>query len=127
MEIKTFEIRDAATFIPAVALRADVGLLDGQAAFLFRSAGWGYDQTCTYLFPLQGRDEVQYDPFKWHGDSRTFYNAHVYIRDHWRELDDGAVIDVEFILGEHGYPKESQRVEHERQTLEALRKLGVTP
>ena len=35
--------------------------------------------------------------------------AHDYIAEHWAELDDGDVIDVEFILGEKPTKKISER------------------
>lgn len=35
--------------------------------------------------------------------------AHLYVRDHWAELRDGDVVDVQFILGETAAPKKSER------------------
>ena len=47
------------------------------------------------------------DPYAW--EDRTFRTAHRYITEHWTELKDGDVIDVEFILGETSAPKPSER------------------
>jgi hypothetical protein len=50
------------------------------------------------------------DPYDW--CDRTWTAAHRWIIEHWAELKDGDVVDVEFILGETTTPKESER--HER-------------
>ena len=46
------------------------------------------------------------DPYFWGG--RTYPVAHNYIIEHWAELKDGDVVDVEFILGERSEPKQSE-------------------
>jgi hypothetical protein len=43
---------------------------------------------------------VAYDPYDWVNDPRTKKTAHWYIEQHWAELKDGDVVDVEFIQGE---------------------------
>jgi hypothetical protein len=45
---------------------------------------------------------------RWRGDAHTKPQAHQYIEQHWRELKDGDVIDVEFILGETDVKKTSE-------------------
>ena len=47
------------------------------------------------------------DPSGW--CDRTFQIAHLWFIDHWDELKDGDVIDVEFILGESSEAKTSER------------------
>lgn len=50
---------------------------------------------------------AHYDPYDW-GD-RTWQVAHDYIARHWDELVDGAVVDVEYVLGETAEPKHPER------------------
>ena len=49
------------------------------------------------------------DPYYW--GNRTMTTAHVYIEQHWDRIEDGSVIDVEFILKETKAPKISEREE----------------
>ncbi len=56
-----------------------------------------------------GLDRSTCDPFEW-GDNRTRLFAHKYIAEHFDELPSGAVVDVEFILGESAAPKLSEAV-----------------
>lgn len=99
MNIKQFEIRDKGTFIPALAIQ--VSRLDG---YLMRRAGFG--DPCVYLIQLE-TEHCAYDPFSW--TNRTMNTAHQYIEQHWDELKNEAVIDVQFVLGETATPKESER------------------
>lgn len=43
---------------------------------------------------------VAYDCYDWAKDMRTKGTAHNFIAEHWHELSDGDVIDVQIILGE---------------------------
>ena len=52
---------------------------------------------------------VAYDCYDWAKDMRTKGTAHNFIAEHWHELSDGDVIDVQFILGETDKPKASER------------------
>lgn len=56
----------------------------------------GVDRNCTY------------DPYAWGEHIRTFHVAHKYLAEHFEELESGAVIDVEFILGTRETPKQSE-------------------
>lgn len=114
MTIKLVEIRDRGTFIPAmaVALRAR----DEAEMFLLNRAGYGEDQIpaidgnppYVILVKLDGV-EAQYDPFAWE-NQRTMGCAHRWISEHWRDVQPGSVIDVEFLLGETDAPKKSERL-----------------
>jgi len=114
MEVKILEIRDAATFIPAMATRLHVRNTD--ELFLCRRAGYSQEQlTELYhyapyiiLCKLDGV-EAQYDPYNW-PCGRTMQIAHQWIIEHWDEICSGQVIDVEFILGERSEPKKSESV-----------------
>lgn len=107
MIAKLFEIRDKATFIPALALalskRPD--LSDAENYLLGRS-GYGGDR-CVMLSRLNG-GHIHCDPYNW-GD-RTMHAAHLFIEENFDNLESGAVIDVEFILGETKAPKVSEAI-----------------
>lgn len=107
MEIKCLEIRDAMTFIPVIALRP-VPENESQR-YLLRRDGYRGDASehCIILIDAQCRG-VAYDPYDWPSNPRTKRVAHVYIEEHWSELADGDVIDVEFILGLTPAPKMSE-------------------
>lgn len=99
--IKSLEIRDKATFIPALAIQVSGG--DG---YLFRRAG--FDRPIVYLIHLIS-ERCAFDPFTW--ADRTMTTAHQYIEKEFDSLSDGDVIDVEFILGESSVKKLSEREE----------------
>ena len=106
MEVKCLEIRDFGTFIPVICIRP---VPDNEAQrYLLRRDGYrGHaDESCIIMIDAQCRG-VAYDPYDWK-DSRTKGNAHRYICDHWPELVDGTVIDVQFIIGETAAPKDSE-------------------
>jgi hypothetical protein len=48
-----------------------------------------------------------YDPHNW--NDRTKQVSHKWIQDNWDDINDGDVIDVEFILGESTVKKTSER------------------
>lgn len=116
MELKTFEIRDAATFIPVVAVRA-ASLTEGDV-YLLRRAGYislSYqrwiadtraDETSIVLVYLS-TGKVRNDPDLW--SSRTMKVAHEHIQAMWDTLKSGCVIDVEYLLGLTETEKISER------------------
>lgn len=108
--MKYFEIRDDGTFIPAAAFKPIAG--DAHQNYLISHAGFGKTVTeqenyviLVKLDPI----EAQYDPYEW-GNSRTMRIAHDYIIRHWDDLESGAVIDVEYIIGDRDTPKLSQMI-----------------
>ena len=111
MIAKTFEIRDAATFIPVLAVKLEPG--NEFDRYLLARAGFGVkaETQAEYvlLCALVGRSECNYDPHKWSGTARTYPVAHEYILEHFDHLPTGSVVDVEFILGLADAPKESER------------------
>ena len=117
MITKAFEIRDGGTFIPVIAIRMtpSTDSFDWQEEaerYLLRRAGFGFESPSVILCRMEsaGTDRnASYDPYAWGG--RTYPVAHNYIVEHFDELESGAVIDVEFILGETTQPKHSERVE----------------
>lgn len=108
MEVKCLELRDANTFVPVICIWP-VAANDAQR-YLLQRDGYQADETerCIIMIDAQCRG-VSYDPYDWRGDTRTKPRAHLFIEEHWHELKDGDVIDVQFILGETISPKVSER------------------
>jgi len=100
METKTLEIRDAATFIPVLAMQ-----VSGDDGYLVRRAGYG--NPIVILMRLNGCD-AHYNPMEWN-NGRTLQVAHKHIEEHWDELESEMVIDVEYIMGVTNEPKISER------------------
>ena len=107
METKTFEIRDEGTHIPILCVKLTAR--DERDRYILARAGYG-DGSRDYVTMIMingGYGKATSDPFKW-GDGRTLHVAHQHIIDNWSELENGAVIDVEFILGITSAPKRSE-------------------
>ncbi|MCF8566876.1 hypothetical protein LLE49_19330 [Alicyclobacillus tolerans] len=105
---KAFEIRDAATFIPVIATA--LASTSFEEAYLIGRAGYtNYTGptpvAVTRLTDLRAAADAGYWP------NRTMHFAHQYIEQHFHELETGAVVDVEYILGERSAPKVSERLE----------------
>ena len=104
---KFIEIRDRHTFIPAIAIDCSLsGNSDND--YLLRRAGYGATR-CILLTRLSGGSKAEYDCYDW--ADRTWTVAHNYITEHWDEIADSEVIDVEHILGERAERKASERCE----------------
>jgi hypothetical protein len=107
MEVKCLELRDAKTFVPVICIRP-VPDNEKQRYLISRDGYRGDDsEFCVIMIDAQCRG-VAYNPYHWR-DQRTKGHAHMYIQEHWHELKDGDVIDVQFILGETPSPKQSER------------------
>jgi hypothetical protein len=111
MIAKLFEVRDAGTFIPVLAVQ--LGSRDEAERWLAARAGYGrslLDQEA-YVFLCKIDDDAggTYDPHAWPGGARTMQVAHQFIINHFKELDPGAVVDVEYIIGDRDEPKPSER------------------
>lgn len=102
MQVKAFEVRDRLTFIPVFAIKPR-SANDAQA-YLLRRCGWG--PTGVIVGRLSD-GAGQSDPYSW--GCRTMTAAHDWIEQQFDNLEDGAVIDVEHILGETDTPKRSER------------------
>jgi hypothetical protein len=112
MEVKCLEVRDAGTFIPVICIRP---VPDNEAQrYLLRRDGYRGDaeERCIIYINAQCRG-VAYDPHYWEVNSITHTVAHNYITEHWHELADGDVIDVQFLLGETKEKKISEREEND--------------
>lgn len=111
METKTFEVRDSMTFIPVLAVRLDPACESDR--YLLGRAGFGTTPEAqgeyVVLVALE-KDEATYDPHKWLANgTRTLHIAHHHIVECWCDLPSGAVIDVEYIVGERATVKVSER------------------
>jgi hypothetical protein len=91
MKVKILEIRDVGTFIAALCV--DMNPDNDKQRYLLRRYG----------YPCDGRPNIVIT------HAEAWANAHNYIIEHWYELKDGDVVDVEFILGESDRPKTSER------------------
>lgn len=126
MEVKCLEIRDEGTFIPILAVDMNPGRAYPDNAtmtedeleaslraqtnrlYLLRRCGYpcdGRPNICITHLAANG-DPAWNDPYAWGGRTRPV--AHKYIIEHWNELRDGDVVDVQFILGETDKPKLSE-------------------
>lgn len=131
MEVKLFEVRDRATFIPVMAVRLFVDpitilgtykrrVMDGvrheSELYLLRRAGYGIEhitgdqnlEPYVILANLQGGGRAEYDVYGW--SNRTMQVAHNTIVQHWDKMCSGMVVDVEFLLNETNEPKVSERL-----------------
>ena len=106
LDSKVLEIRDAGTHIPALAIR--MLAKNGIQNYYMRRLGFPPDGSCIALVMMNDFDG-NVDPYAWTG-ARTMGAAHHYIYDHFDELSDGDVVDVEFILGEKPTKKVSERL-----------------
>ena len=106
LDNKVLEVRDSATHIPVLAIRmlAKNGI---QNYYVHDRMGYPRDGSGIAMILLNDCDG-NCDPYSW-GD-RTRATAHHYIYDHFEELNDGDVVDVEFILGEKPSKKVSERL-----------------
>ena len=107
MKTKALEIRGSATLIAALAVDMNPTQNNAAQRALLRRCGYACDgEPNVILTRLDGNGRATNDPYAW-GD-RTMATAHHWILDHWDELDDGDVVDVEFIRGERTTIKVSE-------------------
>lgn len=114
MIAKTFEIRDRLTFIPVLAVKLQPSCEADR--YLLARTGYGLSPHIqaqyAMVWPLSGgKGFATSDPYEWPTSARTFLVAHRHIIERFDELESGAVVDVEFILGETQKPKKSEREE----------------
>lgn len=122
MQVKLLEVRDEGTFIPILAVNMNPGdrthdmRLEAANAwearrYLLRRVGYPCDGRPNIVVTYLSADgqPAWSDPYGWTNRGRTIPVAHNWIIDHWHELHDGSVVDVQFILGETAAPKLSER------------------
>ena len=112
MQAKVLEVRDSGTFIPMLAIDINPDIDDEDNGrpqrYLMRRCGYACNGEPNIMLTDLYNGMATSDPYAWRG-SHTYANAHNYIIEHWNELIDGDVIDVEFILGESKTKKISER------------------
>lgn len=111
MKAKTFEVRDRHTFIPVLAVKLEPSNQGDR--YLLARAGYGpspeAQEKYIQLIRIQGgHGPTTCDPYEW--DDRTFFTAHQHLVENFDQLESGAVIDVQFILGETSAPEKSERL-----------------
>lgn len=111
MTIKLFEVRDAGTFIPTIAIKFDS--TSEAERFLLARAGHGRlpeEQTGYVYFGRLDELNLMYDHYSWyHSNNKTMFEAHKHVKKNFDRLVSGGVIDVEFIQGKSKLPKVSER------------------
>ncbi len=105
MILKVLEIRDDCTHIPSLAMQM-VAENEVQAYYIHDRCGHPRNGNSIMLMMLDNGRATN-DPYEW--GSRTMSVAHNYIIDHFAELRDGDVVDVQYILGETQVKKLSER------------------
>ena len=116
--MKFFEVRDSATFIPVVAVRASASaVVEG---WLLARAGWAFGEHPIHVFRLDERGRGFSDPEEWGTQTRTMIVAHRHIIERWDALASGDVIDVGYILGLREEPKTSERLGEPRTMLDDI-------
>lgn len=108
MKVKCLEIRDRATFIPVICI--DMNPDNEEQRYLLRRCGHACDCFSNILVTRISADGTPAwnDPYGWK-DARTMPVSHDWIINNWSDINDGDVIDVEFILGEKLTKKVSER------------------
>lgn len=105
-----FELRDRGTLMPVLAIRPwGAAVPTERERALWARAGYGdsHQSLSSYviLIPIEDLERgAQCDPYGWRG-ARTLPTAHLHIANNWSDLVDGAVIDVQYLLGETDAPK----------------------
>jgi len=123
IEAKLLEVRDDGTTVPVLALATDGTDLSVAERWPWNRAGYSVGYPYVLLARIDGgAGEITCDPHGWEV-GRTLIVAHRHIKEHFAEIEPGAVIDVEFILGERAAPKVPER-ESVRARRNAL--LGVS-
>lgn len=118
MEVKLIEVRDRATFIPAMAIRLGSASYSCEATlregYLFARAGYGPNRVShmEYVFMVQlagGTGMGTSDPYDWESQTMQVVHSWLINQKNWENFLSGDVIDVEFITGVTSQPKVSER------------------
>jgi hypothetical protein len=109
MILRTIEIRDRNTFIPAVAIKME----PANEAQRYLLARVGFRDGVGVALMVLSSQKATADPYEWTSlgmGPRTMPVVHEWLLQHFDEVVDGDVIDVEFILGETPTRKVSERL-----------------
>lgn len=108
MKFKILEVRDEGTHIPALAIKM-LAEDDVQSYYVHDRCGYPRDGTGIVLCRLNDMSG-HVDPYAWTDSPRTMATAHHHVYEHFDELNDGDVIDVQVLLGETTEPVRSDRL-----------------
>lgn len=99
------EIRDRLTMIPALVVELEDNPATRRLGFFM-----GGDTGPHLLLCRLSDGESHINPYDWTGGTRTMRTAHTELLENWRKQKraDGAVVDVEFLLGETTEPKKPE-------------------
>lgn len=108
MTCKTIEIRDRGTFVPALLVRLDPA--DDRDRWLLARSGFGAsaEDQRQYVLLINLVKDAPYDAFG-HGAARTLRVAHHHAIECFDQIQNGAVVDVEYLLDERSEPKVSEQ------------------
>ena len=102
MITKVFEVRDNATNIGVIATKMQPEVL-AEDYELARN-GFPLQGNALILLTQLSSSKSTWDAFNWRDGTRTMFEAHRYIEQHFDELKTGDVVDVRYILGETDKP-----------------------
>lgn len=109
MKTKIIEIRDSGTMITALCVNMNP---EGpEQRYYLRRLGYPCDGEPNIMLTHAAGNGTQATNDPYAQRNRTWQVAHQYIIEHWAELRDGSVVDVEFILGLRAEPKISERLD----------------
>lgn len=110
MIVKLFEVRDSGTFLPMIAIKLNPQ--NEAERYLLARSGYGLTaeshQQYILMAAITDNGILTYDQYS--QPNRTRQVAHDYVITHFDELQNGQVIDVEFILGIKPEPKLSESI-----------------
>jgi hypothetical protein len=112
MVVKTIEVRDRATFIPMLAIKLEPA--DERDRYLLARSGYGVapEVQARYVVLVELTSmRCQHDAYSW-GSARTIGVVHLHLEEHFDDVPNGAVIDVQFLLGETPKPKRSEALDY---------------
>jgi len=112
MILKTLEIRDAGTHIPALAIKMSHD--DPTHNYQLMRVGFMGGSDSQVILMMLNNQEAHSDPYDWNRGARTMPEAHVWIEKHFDELKNGDVVDVDFLYGRTAKPKVSEQFNCQR-------------
>ena len=106
MQVKLFEVRDRATYIPVIAIKMKSSTATEN--YHLRRSGFSNENPLITILRLNDM-KANYGAYQWESYmKRTMGQAHTYIEKNFDNMKTGDVVDVEFISGETDKPKESE-------------------
>lgn len=112
MITKTFEVRDRGTFIPLLAVKLRPACEEDR--YLLARSGYGTTEEIQSEYVVMWRlsgGKASCQPSELAGDTRTLVVAGNHIILNFDQLQSGAVIDVEYLLGMTDAPKKSEALQ----------------